>query len=80
LKVEGIPGAIASALATFGPPCVMYFFAIASGTGFAIRCGNGWRAAVSAPDDRTRHRRRVRDGSCRGPGWQRAPVTSRRWG
>jgi len=64
LKVEGIPGAIASALATFGPPCVMYFFAIASGTGFAIRCGNGWRAAVS----------------CRGPGWQRAPVTSRRWG
>lgn len=27
LKVAGIPGAIASALATFGPPCVMYFTA-----------------------------------------------------
>ena len=27
LKVGGIPGAIASALATFGPPCVMYFTA-----------------------------------------------------
>ncbi|HME20405.1 MAG TPA: chromate transporter [Acetobacteraceae bacterium] len=26
-KVWGIPGAIASALATFGPPCVMYFTA-----------------------------------------------------
>lgn len=27
LKVGGIPGAIASALATFGPPCVMYYMA-----------------------------------------------------
>ena len=27
LKIAGIPGAIASALATFGPPCVMYFTA-----------------------------------------------------
>jgi chromate transporter len=27
LKVGGVPGAIASALATFGPPCVMYFTA-----------------------------------------------------
>ena len=27
LKAGGIPGAIASALATFGPPCVMYFSA-----------------------------------------------------
>jgi chromate transporter len=27
LKVGGIPGAIASALATFGPPCVMYYVA-----------------------------------------------------
>jgi chromate transporter len=27
LKVGGIPGAIAAALATFGPPCVMYFTA-----------------------------------------------------
>jgi chromate transporter len=27
LKVGGLPGAIASALATFGPPCVMYFTA-----------------------------------------------------
>jgi len=26
-KVWGIPGAIASAVATFGPPCVMYFVA-----------------------------------------------------
>ncbi|MGA3002665.1 MAG: chromate transporter, partial [Acetobacteraceae bacterium] len=26
-KVWGIPGAIASALATFGPPCVLYFAA-----------------------------------------------------
>jgi chromate transporter len=26
-KVWGIPGAIASALATFGPPCVLYFIA-----------------------------------------------------
>src|SRR4029077_16671614 len=26
-KVWGIPGAIASALATFGPPCAMYFVA-----------------------------------------------------
>ena len=25
LKVGGVPGAIASALATFGPPCVMYY-------------------------------------------------------
>ena len=25
LKVGGIPGAIASALATFGPPCAMYY-------------------------------------------------------
>ena len=27
LKVGGIPGAIASAVATFGPPCAMYFTA-----------------------------------------------------
>jgi chromate transporter len=27
LKVGGMPGAIASALATFGPPCVIYFIA-----------------------------------------------------
>ena len=27
LKVGGIPGAIASALATFGPPCLMYYTA-----------------------------------------------------
>jgi chromate transporter len=27
LKVGGIPGAITSALATFGPPCVMYYIA-----------------------------------------------------
>src|ERR1700756_555024 len=27
LKVGGIPGAIASALATFGPPCAMYYLA-----------------------------------------------------
>jgi chromate transporter len=27
LKVGGIPGAITSALATFGPPCVMYYTA-----------------------------------------------------
>jgi len=27
LKVGGVPGAIAGAIATFGPPCVMYFFA-----------------------------------------------------
>jgi chromate transporter len=26
-KVWGIPGAIASAVATFGPPCVLYFVA-----------------------------------------------------
>jgi chromate transporter len=26
-KVWGVPGAVASALATFGPPCVMYFIA-----------------------------------------------------
>jgi chromate transporter len=26
LKVGGIPGAVASALATFGPPCLMYYF------------------------------------------------------
>jgi chromate transporter len=26
LKVGGIPGAIASALATFGPPCIFYYF------------------------------------------------------
>jgi chromate transporter len=26
-KVWGIPGALVSALATFGPPCLMYFFA-----------------------------------------------------
>jgi chromate transporter len=26
-KVGGIPGAVASALATFGPPCAMYFIA-----------------------------------------------------
>ena len=25
LKVGGIPGAVASALATFGPPCAMYY-------------------------------------------------------
>ena len=25
LKVGGIPGAILSALATFGPPCLMYY-------------------------------------------------------
>src|SRR5215472_9452296 len=25
LKVGGVPGAIAGAIATFGPPCVMYF-------------------------------------------------------
>jgi len=25
LKVGGIPGAVASALATFGPPCLMYY-------------------------------------------------------
>ena len=27
LKVGGVPGAIASALATFGPPCLMYYTA-----------------------------------------------------
>jgi chromate transporter len=27
LKVGGIPGAVASAIATFGPPCAMYFLA-----------------------------------------------------
>jgi chromate transporter len=27
LKVGGIPGAVAAALATFGPPCLMYFIA-----------------------------------------------------
>jgi chromate transporter len=27
LKVGGIPGAVTSALATFGPPCVMYYTA-----------------------------------------------------
>jgi chromate transporter len=27
LKIGGIPGAIASALATFGPPCLMYYTA-----------------------------------------------------
>jgi chromate transporter len=27
LKLGGVPGAIASALATFGPPCVMYYSA-----------------------------------------------------
>jgi len=27
LKVGGVPGAIASALATFGPPCTMYYLA-----------------------------------------------------
>lgn len=26
LRVGGIPGAVASALATFGPPCLMYYF------------------------------------------------------
>src|SRR6202048_5373824 len=25
LKLGGVPGAVASALATFGPPCVMYY-------------------------------------------------------
>jgi chromate transporter len=26
LKIGGVPGAIASALATFGPPCTIYYF------------------------------------------------------
>jgi hypothetical protein len=36
LKVGGIGGAIASALATFGPPCAMYYAGTGYGIGFAI--------------------------------------------
>ena len=45
-KVWGIPGAVASALATFGPPCAMSSLPTACGTGSAMRHGNGLCAAA----------------------------------
>jgi chromate transporter len=44
-KVWGIPGAIASALATFGPPCVMYFVAYRTWDRFHA---SPWRHIVRA--------------------------------
>jgi chromate transporter len=42
-KVWGIPGAIASAIATFGPPCVMYFVAYRTWDRFM---GSPWQHIV----------------------------------
>ena len=39
-KVWGIPGALASALATFGPPCAIYFAAYRFGIGSAAPHGS----------------------------------------
>jgi chromate transporter len=42
-KVWGIPGAIASAIATFGPPCVIYFVAYRTWDRFQ---GSPWQRVV----------------------------------
>ena len=47
LKIAGIPGAIASALTTFGPPCVMYFVAYRLWDRSAMRLGNALCDAAS---------------------------------
>jgi len=47
LKLGGIPGAIASALATFGPPCTIFTSRTRCGTAFATGRGSASSGAVS---------------------------------
>ena len=66
LKVGGIPGAIASALATFGPPCAMYYLSYRLWDRFRDM---PWqrivRACSCSSDDRAGHCRWLCDGSFR---------------
>jgi hypothetical protein len=64
LKVGGISGAIASALATFGPPCAMYYLSYRLWDRFRDM---PWQriARTCSSNDRARHCRRLCDGSCR---------------
>jgi chromate transporter len=45
LKVAGIPGATAAAVATFGPPCLMYYLRTGRGTVSATSHGSALRGA-----------------------------------
>ena len=75
-KVGGIPGAVASALRTFGPPCAMYFVAYRLWDRFRDA---PWQRIVRkrpGPGNHgPRHRQRHRDGARGDPDWQAAAMT-----
>jgi hypothetical protein len=67
LKVGGLPGAITSAVATFGPPCLLYLRRIPPVGPVPRQAVAAGRAPQPCPvDDRARHCRRLCDGTCWG--------------